>query len=156
MTKHFTLAEFTRSDTAARKNIDNSLPPELEPAAQATLEMMERIREHLSVRAGRDVPIRISSGYRCPSLNLAVGSSSTSDHPRACAVDFTAPSFGTPIEVCRALAPAVSVLGIGQLINEFPSASGGWAHVSTRLPEKAINRIITVSHAGTVAGIVGA
>lgn len=150
-TPHFNLAEFVRSDVAARKGIDNTLPEDLEPSAQNTLEMMERIRAKLSALAGRDVPISISSGYRSPAVNLAVGSSSTSDHPKACAVDWTAPSFGTPTEICRALAPLVSELGIGQLINEFPGA--GWVHTSTRLPERSINRIITINHAGTRPGI---
>jgi uncharacterized protein YcbK (DUF882 family) len=152
VTKHFSVAEFTRSDVAVRKGLDNSLPPDLEPAATLALEMMERIREHLSLRAGRDVPISISSGYRAPAVNLAVGSSSTSDHPKATACDFTAPSFGTPIEVCRALAPSVSLLGIGQLIHEF----GQWVHVSTRMPDKPVNRVITISHTGTYPGIVTA
>jgi uncharacterized protein YcbK (DUF882 family) len=152
MTPHFTIAEFTRSDVASRKGIDNTLPDELLPAATAALEMMERIRAALSTIAGHDIPIRISSGYRSPALNIIVGSAMTSDHPKACAVDFTAPTFGAPIEVCNALAPRVSELGIGQLIHEF----GQWVHVSTRMPPLAINRVITISRAGTLPGIVGA
>lgn len=151
MTPHFSLAEFCRSDLAARRGIDNTLPAELVPAARQTLEMLERIRQQLSQIAGRDVPILITSGYRCPALNLAIGSSSTSDHPRACAADINARAFGTPLQVCQALAPMVSQLGIGQLIYEF----GSWVHVSTRHPEKAISRIITISRAGVMTGIVG-
>lgn len=152
MTEHFTLAEFTRSDTAARRGIDNALPAELVQHALATLEMMERIRAYLSRLAGSEVPIIITSGYRSPQVNMLVGSSSTSDHPKACAVDWRAPSFGTPFEVCQALAPQVGVLGIGQLIHEF----GDWIHTSTRMPAKALNRIITISHAGTQVGILEA
>lgn len=156
MTPHFSQAEFTRSTVAARKGLDNSLPPELVPEALRTLEMMERIRAHLSKLAGRDVPISISSGYRSPAVNLAVGSSSTSDHPKASAVDWRADSFGSPTVICRELAPMVGVLGIGQLINEFPSAHGGWVHTSTRVPAKLVNRIITISTAGVSVGIQGA
>lgn len=152
MTPHFTLVEFTASATAARRGIDNTLPPDLVPAARQTLEMMERIRAYLSQLAGGEVPIIISSGYRCPALNMLVGSSSTSDHPKAAAVDWTAPSFGTPLEVCRALAPQVGALAIGQLIHEY----GQWVHTSTRLPAKMVNRIITIGHAGTLPGIVEA
>jgi hypothetical protein len=85
-------------------------------------------------------------------LNRAIGSGDTSDHRKAMAADFRAPSFGTPLQVCKALAPVVSVLGIGQLILEFNS----WVHVSTRPSDKIINRIITISKAGTQAGIVEA
>ena len=149
MTTHFTLAEFTRSDTAVRLGIDNALPDDLKLAALATLDLLERIRGRLSALARRDVSVNVTSGYRCATLNQAIGSSASSDHPRASAADFTAPDFGSPLEVCRALAPLVEDLGIGQLIHEF----GAWVHVSTRYPMQPINRVITISHAGTVAGI---
>jgi hypothetical protein len=149
---HFTMAEFIRSDIAARRGIDNSLPASLVPAAMQTLEMLDRIRGFLSQAAGRDVPMLVSSGYRCPTLNLAVGSTSTSDHCKAAACDWTAPTFGTPLEICEALAPMVSMLAIGQLIHEF----GQWVHTSWRLPMMAMNRVITISHSGVVPGIVEA
>lgn len=149
ITPHFSLEEFTASDTAARRGIDNSLPGGLEPTAIATCEMMERIRAELSRQAGRDIPISVTSGYRSPALNRAIGSTDTSDHPRAMAVDFKAPAFGTPFDVATALAPRVSELGIGQLIHEF----GSWVHVSTRRAAKDVNRIITISNRGTEAGI---
>jgi hypothetical protein len=44
------------------------------------------------------------------------------------------------------------VLGIGQLIYEFES----WVHVSTRIPDKIINRIITINKRGVSAGILEA
>ena len=152
MTPHFTLAEFEASQTAARLRIGNRVPPELMPNALATLEMLERIRAALSERAGRPVPIIISSGYRSPNVNAAVGGSASSDHMQARAADWTAPSFGTPFQVASFLAPRVGELGIGQIIHEF----GAWVHTSTRVPSKVINRIITISHAGTRAGIVEA
>ena len=80
-----------------------------------------------------------------------MGSSSTSDHPKACAADFTAPVFGTPLQVAQALAPVVSTLGIGQLIHEF----GQWVHISTRQPAKPVNRIISIGRGGVFPGIVG-
>jgi len=158
LSPHFTAAEFTASDTAARLGIDNSLPARLLVTAQITCQMLERIRAHLGQLAGRDVPIILTSGYRCPDLNAAIGSqnptptSRGSDHVHGMAADFKAPAFGTPFEVCAALAPYVSELGIGQLIHEF----GTWVHVSTRMPDKRLNRIITISRRGTEVGIVEA
>jgi hypothetical protein len=143
MTPHFTLAEFTASDTAARKGIDNSLPDELREAAKQTLEMMERIRFHI------DAPITITSGYRCEALNRAVGSKPGSDHTLAYAVDFKAPKAGSPFQIAASLAPVIKIIGIGQLILEF----GTWVHVSTRIPDKVINRVITIDKTGTRAGI---
>ena len=150
LSTHFTLAEFTDSDSARRRGIDNDLPIELYTSAHGTAEMMERIRAHLSSIAGKPAPILITSGYRSPSLNRAIGSSDTSDHTQARAVDFKAPMFGSAHAVALALAPVVSVLGIGQLIYEF----GSWVHVSTRLPDKVINRIITINKRGVHAGIL--
>lgn len=152
MTPHFTLAEFTRSDTAARKGIDNTPPHEMLPVIEQTMQMMERIRAYLSQQAGRDVPITITSGYRSPELNEAIGSLGRSDHPRGMACDWVAPKFGTPTEICKALAPQVGVLGIGQLINEYPDRSG-WVHTSTALPIRMVNRIITINTAGVSVGV---
>jgi len=149
---HFTMDEFVASDTAARLKLSNDLPADLDPSAWATLAMLEGVRAFLSEKAGHDVPVQIVSGYRCQDLNKAVGGVPSSDHVKGMAADIRAPSFGTPYQIACALAPAVSVLGIGQLIMEFPGPHA-WVHVSTRLPDKAINRIITISSAGTVAGV---
>ena len=55
-------------------------------------------------------------------------------------------------QIARALAPLVDVLGIGQLIYErFGSTS--WVHVSTRVPDKRVNRVITITSAGTQLGV---
>ena len=143
MTPHFSLAEFTASDTAARLGIDNSLPDELRDNAMKTLQMMERIRLHINA------PISITSGYRCEALNRAIGSKPGSDHTLAFAVDFKASRAGTPAEIAKSLALVVDMLGIGQLILEFQS----WCHVSYCSPSKAINRIITIDKNGTRAGI---
>jgi len=149
LSPHFTSDEFTASDTAARLDIDNTLPITLLDNARATAAMLERIRGHLSSIKGKEVPIVLTSGYRCPMLNKAIGSTDRSDHIRAQAADFKAPAFGAPYEVCQALAPVIDVLGIQQIIFEHT-----WIHVSTRTPDKVINRIITVAGRDYVAGIV--
>jgi zinc D-Ala-D-Ala carboxypeptidase len=143
MTPHFSLSEFTASDTAARLGIDNDLPIELRENALKTLEMMERIRFHI------DAPITITSGYRCEALNRAVGSKPGSDHTLALACDFKAPKAGSPFQIAASLAPVFKIIGIGQLILEF----GTWVHVSTRVPDKIINRVITIDKTGVRAGI---
>lgn len=146
LTPNFTLEEFVRT---SHRNIDNDLPHDLYGNATRTCEMLERIRSFLSELAGRDIPITISSGYRCLKLNEAVGSKSTSDHVRAFAADWTAKAFGTPYEVCKALEPNVTKLGIGQLIHEF----GSWIHTGVPVPINAVNRIITISKSGTEVGV---
>lgn len=147
LTEHFTLEELTRSTTAQRLGIDNTPPQELLPRLVRTAEMLERIRSTVGV------PVVVTSGYRCPQVNRAVGGRTSSDHTQGHAADIVAPGFGTPTEVARLLAPLVSVLGIGQLILEGVKCKQ-WVHVSTHTPEKPINRVITITDAGTVPGIV--
>lgn len=141
LTEHFSMEEFI---TTQHRGIDNSLPDNLLDTARQTCEMLERIRTALA-----GLPIIVTSGFRCDELNRVIGSKPGSDHPKAMAVDFKCPEFGTPYAVCQQLAPMMDELGIGQMIYEFSS----WIHVSTRKPDKAVNRILTISARGTETGI---
>jgi zinc D-Ala-D-Ala carboxypeptidase len=143
LSPHLTLEEFTRSDTATRLGIDNSLPENLLEAAIQTGVMLERIRKVLGT------PMLISSGYRCPELNKAIGSGTASDHTKAEALDFKAPRFGSPLAICQALLPHMQQLGIGQMIYEH-----SWVHISTRTPNNVGNVALTLSGRGYVTGIV--
>ncbi len=146
LTQHFTLAELTASNKAIALGLDNTPPQELMPRLIRTAEMLERIRSTLGQ------PITVTSGYRSSAVNAAVGSKGTSDHPQGHAADFVCPGYGTPYQVAKALAPLVSVLGIGQLILEGVKGKQ-WVHVSTRTPEKVANRVITITDAGAQLGI---
>lgn len=148
LSPNFALSEFTASTTAQARRIDNTLPGQLLPAAIETAAMLERIRAHLGGAA-----ITISSGYRSDALNRAVGGVQGSDHTRAQAADILAPAYGPPLRVAQALAAAVDALGIGQIILERVGGKQ-WVHVSTAVPAKPINRVITITDAGAVPGIV--
>jgi len=145
ITPHFTMEEFVATN---HRNIDNTLPLELYGNAMRTCEMMERIRLYLSKVVGRDTAINPSSAYRCLELNRAVGSSDSSDHVQGLAMDWNAQGL-TPFEVCRLLEPVMNELDIGQLIYEY----GRWIHTGVQRPAKAINRVITITKAGTDVGI---
>jgi zinc D-Ala-D-Ala carboxypeptidase len=149
---HFTLGEFTRSAKAESLGIDNSATPSVAANLRILADLMERIRAFLSRNAGKPVPITITSGYRCHALNAAVGSRTTSDHVKGMAADFIAPTFGTPYQIAKALQPYTEDLGIGQLIYECVGGKS-WVHVSMAVPTKPLNRVITISDAGTVQGI---
>ena len=81
---HFTMAEVTRSSTAKAKGIDNSVPIHLNRNIGRIAEFMECVRWYLG-----DVPIIVSSWYRCPTLNKAIGGSQTSAHMKGLAMDFS-------------------------------------------------------------------
>lgn len=120
LTTHFDLSEFTGSQTAARKGINNTPPPEIIPALEYTAQGLEGVRILLGV------PIIISSGYRSPALNKAVGGAKNSQHVLGQAVDFTAPGFGTPRAVMDRIVDSGMVFD--QCILEFPP--NGWVHMS--------------------------
>ncbi len=80
--KYFTLQELIRSNEAAKRKIDNT--PSFE-VVEHLRELTEKVLEPL--RAAYGMSIYVSSGYRCPALNKAVGGSATSVHQIGYAVD---------------------------------------------------------------------
>ena len=126
LSQHFNLNEFTASETATRKGIDNTPPP----VVIEKLRMLAATMEHIRSLLGNN-PISISSGYRCADLNSAIGSSSTSAHILGYAVDFTCPKFGTAKEVANKIAE--SPIKFDQLILEgitLKNSNGIWVHLS--------------------------
>lgn len=119
---HFTVEELTHSDVAERMGIIN-LPTN---TVLANLTLLAKKLEQ--VRAILGVPVIISSGYRCRALNIRVGGSSTSAHTEGLAADFTAPEFGSPLEICRELLKHADELQWDQLIYEMT-----WVHLGYSL-----------------------
>lgn len=123
LSPHFTLAEFSVSDTAARRGIDNTPPGHVIPALERTALGLEAIR----VRLGT-APITITSGFRSLPLNRLIGSRDSSQHVLGEAADFICPRFGTPAEIVAAVRG--SGIPYDQLILEYAGSGGGWVHVS--------------------------
>lgn len=119
LSPHFTLAEFTHSQTAARQGVDNTPHDVTLAALRATAAGMEMVRAALGSR-----PITISSGYRSPTLNTLVRGSKRSQHILGEACDFTCSAFGTPEDIIRLL--IASTVPYDQLIHEY----GSWVHIS--------------------------
>lgn len=119
LSTHFTLDELTHSQTAARQGIDNTPDAATIERLKATAYGLELVRKELG-----NLPILISSGYRSPALNAAVGGSQGSQHLLGQAVDFTCPTFGTPAEIVRRLVD--SDIQFDQVIEEFSR----WVHIS--------------------------
>lgn len=80
--KYFTIEELTRSTTAARLGIDNT--PTDEVMKNLTV-FAEQLLDPLRELWGG--PLMVTSGYRCPALNRAVGGVSNSHHLRGMAAD---------------------------------------------------------------------
>lgn len=83
--KHFTLKELSHSDTAVSLGIDNAIRAEYVRNVEALVDLvLDPIREHWGL------PIRVTSGYRCPELNEEVCGVEDSYHMEGCAVDISA------------------------------------------------------------------
>ena len=123
LSDHLTLEDFTHSNTAKAKGIDNTLPEELLETAKYTAQnLFEPIRELLG-----GVPLRVNSGYRCPELNTAVRGVPTSQHTKAQALDL----FPQNMTVAEAFEKIkTSNLVWDQLIAEHTSAGVYWIHAS--------------------------
>lgn len=118
LSEHFSLDEFTASQTATRQGIKNTPSPAVVENLRMLAALLEQIRTLLGDRS-----IHISSGYRSLTLNRYIGSHDLSAHVRGYAADFTCPAFGKPIEVAKKIAE--SNLKFDQLIFE-----GTWVHIS--------------------------
>lgn len=122
ISEHFTLEEFTSSSTASRLRIANTPSDDVkENLRKLCTLILEPARSSL----GKG--IRISSGFRCPRLNRAVGGVPNSQHQTGCAADIYLPDSGYADTLFSILK---SNPHTDQLLYERNSAGTRWIHVS--------------------------
>ena len=132
LTEHFTLSEFVRSETATNRHIDNTPTPEVIDNLRA---LCRNVLEPARVAFG--APIYITSGYRCPALNKAVGGKPTSQHLRGEAADLQVRG----VENLRKLYNVIKSRGMfDQLLFESNGATK-WIHVSYKASGNRIQAI---------------
>ena len=125
LSKNLTLAEVTKSATASRLGIDNT-PDEwtTENLRQIAINVFQPLRDAFGC------PIYVSSGYRCPEVNRAIGGAKRSQHMEGRALDLDADTFGgcTNAEIFHWIKENVE---FDQLIWEFGDEHNpNWVHVS--------------------------
>ena len=121
LSKNFVLSEITRSNTARRKGISNEPEKEHLASLQTIItELVQPMRDAIG-------PIRISSGYRSPKLNKAIGGSSRSQHCKGQALDLQFWEDGKINNKVIYDWVLDSGLDFDQMINEFDFA---WIHIS--------------------------
>jgi hypothetical protein len=128
LSPNFDLARLTHSDTARERGIPNHPTPEHLPHLRLLAGALEELQALLGA------PLAITSAYRSPALNAAVGGVPHSRHALGLAADFVCPGFGSPLEVARAI--AASSLVYDQVIHEF----GRWVHFGLAPPLEAPRR----------------
>lgn len=114
-----------KSQTAERKGIDNT-PNEKVLAKMRIVgkKVFDKMREHFGV------PVGVSSFYRSPKLNKAIGGAKNSQHVKGEAIDIDADMFGgvTNKQIFDYIRKN---LDFDQLISEFGTEQNpAWIHVS--------------------------
>lgn len=122
LTQHFTLEELTRSTIAKQRGIDNTPAPDIVENLQA---LCRNVLEPARLRFG--APIYITSGYRCPQLNKAVGGKPTSQHQYGEAADLQVKGVAN----LRRLYNILDNISHDQLLYES-NGKTQWIHVSFR------------------------
>ena len=124
LSKHFTLSEMEKSQTAVRKGISNKAGSgEIKNLTDLCYEVLEPVRIKF------DKPVIITSGYRSPELCEAIGSKSTSQHAKGQAVDFEIAGVSN-LQVALWIQ---NNCDFDQLILEFwkdDDPNAGWVHCS--------------------------
>jgi zinc D-Ala-D-Ala carboxypeptidase len=123
LSARFTWADVQASATAKAKGIDNALPDELVVNAARTAQILESVEALLG-------GITVSSWFRCPALNAAVGGKPDSKHQLALAADFVPVNVSLPVAFERIRA---SVLPYDQLIVERVASGSAWIHLGLSL-----------------------
>lgn len=118
---YFTISELTRSATAQSRGIDNTPTPAVRAKLQ---DLITNCLNPIRRLYGR--PIIVSSGYRSPQLNAAVGGVANSQHTTGEAADLVPASGGSLAGIFRA---AVQWGNYDQLIIE-QKGNSKWVHVS--------------------------
>ena len=150
LSQNFNLEEFTASSTAKAKGISNI------PTAQhksnlkyLCVSVLEPLRALLNAKYTtyqgkkvKSVSIKVSSGYRSPALNKAVGGSSTSAHCQGLAADFDV--VITFIDNTKKTVPYTETyenikgwvkagkLTLDQLIQERSKNGSTWIHIGVK------------------------
>ena len=138
LTKNLSKKEAIASQTATRLRINNEPTPEIWKVMKITAEnVFQPIRDHFNK------PIRVSSFYRSPALNKAIGGSKTSDHMTGRSIDIQGTNGITNKMIFEF---AKNNLDFDQLINEYPDKYGepSWVHISYRGMGKNRKQVLTI------------
>lgn len=118
--QHFKLEEFTRSSTAERLGIENQPDRfQVENLNMLAVMILEKLRKFASK------PVVVTSGFRCPALNKAVGGVANSYHLQGRAADLAVASRVEAEKWGRFLAP----LNLCDLVVYEERPGSRWLHV---------------------------
>jgi len=147
LSPHFTLAELTASQTAARLGIRNVPNATVTEALRLVcVNVLEPVRAHF----GR--PVTVNSGYRSQAVNKAVKGAASSQHVKGEAVDFEVPGVANS----DVAAWVRFNLQFDQLILENASRrdpSAGWVHCSWKPYGRRMSVLTFIAGEGYFQGL---
>ncbi len=148
LTKHFSLREFTKSQTAERLGIDNNPPQDIIPKLSfLATQILEPLRERIQK------PIIITSGFRTPELSKAIGSSEKSQHCKGEAVDIEAIGMST-LNLAEMI---INHFEFDQVILECykqGDMNSGWVHCSLKSGDNRKQVLTYTKDKGYAKGLV--
>ena len=140
LSKNFSLEELVFSITANNHGINNTPNAEVNAALKRlAVEVLQPIRDAWGQ------PIVVTSGYRCPRLNAAVGGVKNSQHVLGQAADIKAanPADNGKLFACIKKLVQSKKINVGQLIWEYGSkTTPKWVHVSLPRVGKPNNQVL--------------
>lgn len=141
LSHNFSLEEMTRSQIASRNGFDNTPNEEQIDNLKTLAKGMEHVRTKLD-----NLPITITSGFRCQALNDHLGSKRTSKHMAGLAADFVCSRYSAIDRVFSVIAE--SSIEFDQLILEYDS----WCHIAfPKEGEQARRQVLVIDKKGTRA-----
>ena len=125
LSKNFMLSELIRT---SHRRFDNN-PPQIviDRLEVLAVTLLQPVRDRWG-------PLWVTSGYRCPELNSAIGGSSSSAHMFGCAADFV-PIVKVPTREIVEWIVEASGLPFDQVIDEYSSTSN-WIHLGMPKPDR--------------------
>lgn len=120
LSRYFNLNDLTKSDTAARQGISNTPDTFSQSNLYSLAVLLDQIYDQIGA-------FTITSGYRSPALNAAIGGSDSSLHMRGMAADLL-PETMTPEQFFWKLSASPLRSLCGEIINE--AKEKGVVHVS--------------------------
>lgn len=120
LSRYFSLDDLTRSDTAQRQGINNTPDTFSQSNLYSVAVLLDQIYDQIGA-------FTITSGYRSPALNAAIGGSDSSLHMRGMAADLL-PQTMTAEQFFWKLAASPLRMLCGEIINE--AGEKGVVHVS--------------------------
>lgn len=124
LSKNFNLAEMIRSGVATNRGLDNT-------PSQTVIDDLRRLCENVlqPIRDHYGKPVNVSSGYRSPAVNKAVGGTATSQHVLGQAADISVEGVGTK-ELWEFIRDNLDY--DQNILEYYKGGRTGWVHVSWR------------------------